>query len=238
MRNNKGQFKGNNTFQKKCQKCNSFFLSKSGSKKYCDNCNFNICPECNTKISTYKTFCNMSCAGKYRYKNSEKVKNVLASGALLSKTPQALKKLSLALKGIPRHNLRGDKNPNWNKGGNRNERHIRMGRVEYLNWRTSVFQRDNYTCQCCGQHSNKLIADHIIPVYLNSEKELDIDNGTTVCYDCNKYLPTTGQSVKTWYKYLLSELTKAGLEDYIKNPIYMKDINFVFAKTSKFGQFS
>ena len=38
----------------------------------------------------------------------------------------------------------------WN-GGISNERDIFKNTIEYRRWRKNVFERDNYTCQCCGK---------------------------------------------------------------------------------------
>src|SRR5687767_13058173 len=43
-------------------------------------------------------------------------------------------------------NFRGPRNHNW-KGGTKAERQRLMEQKEYKQWRTEVFERDNYTCQ-------------------------------------------------------------------------------------------
>lgn len=75
----------------------------------------------------------------------------------------------------------------WNyKGGitpiNQRER----SSAKYALWRTSVFQRDNYTCQICLQVGGKLQADHIKPWALFKELRFDLSNGRTLCVDCHK----------------------------------------------------
>ena len=82
----------------------------------------------------------------------------------------------------------GEDNPRW-KGGveyHRNERATQ----EYKEWRCSVYKRDNYTCQCCGDRSRKnhpvrLEAHHIFNWNDNSDKRYEIDNGITLCQDCH-----------------------------------------------------
>ena len=64
----------------------------------------------------------------------------------------------------------------------------------YKLWRTAVFERDDYTCQSCGQHGGYLNADHIKPFALYPELRLDLDNGRTLCVDCHKATDTYGRT--------------------------------------------
>lgn len=53
----------------------------------------------------------------------------------------------------------------------------------------SVFERDDYTCQECGDLAGgNLNAHHILPYkdYRGVEYSLNIDNGITLCEDCHK----------------------------------------------------
>lgn len=84
-------------------------------------------------------------------------------------------------------------------------------RLEYRQWRTAVYERDNYTCQECNIKGGELNADHIISFsvllyrYLIKTvedalecKELwNIDNGRTLCLECHKLTDTYGgRSIK------------------------------------------
>jgi 5-methylcytosine-specific restriction endonuclease McrA len=60
----------------------------------------------------------------------------------------------------------------------------------YNEWRTSVFKRDNYTCQkcldsCLDSTGGNLQAHHIKPVWSHPWLIFDITNGITLCEDCH-----------------------------------------------------
>lgn len=95
----------------------------------------------------------------------------------------------------------GAKNPNW-KGGvtdvNMKMRHS----LEYKLWRTNVFERDNYTCQKCGQRGVKLEADHILPFSFFPEMRFELFNGKTLCKECHKNTITYGKRGKKLFQSL------------------------------------
>lgn len=57
---------------------------------------------------------------------------------------------------------------------------------EYKEWRTAVFERDNYTCQNCFQVGGSLQAHHIKPFAEYESLRFEITNGLTLCVDCHK----------------------------------------------------
>ena len=80
---------------------------------------------------------------------------------------------------------RGKDHPNW-KGGVTAERERFMQTAEYKAWRTSVFERDSYTCQSCSQVGYALEAHHIEPYSKAKEKRVLVENGVTLCEDCHR----------------------------------------------------
>ena len=57
---------------------------------------------------------------------------------------------------------------------------------EYCLWRESVYRRDDYTCQICGERGGKLNAHHIKPFAYFPELRTSIENGITLCTRCHR----------------------------------------------------
>jgi 5-methylcytosine-specific restriction endonuclease McrA len=55
-------------------------------------------------------------------------------------------------------------------------------------WRQSVFARDDYTCQSCGDRGGYIQAHHIIPFHHDKQERTNIDNGITLCKQCHYLL--------------------------------------------------
>lgn len=90
----------------------------------------------------------------------------------------------------------GENNYNW-KGGGKN-----LLRTRFRDQvKKTVFERDNYTCQLCGDRGVELHVDHIQPWAEYIELRFKIDNCRTLCVPCH-YKITFGKpmpaSVKTW----------------------------------------
>ena len=123
--------------------------------------------------------------------------------------PEKKLKISLALKGKPtgrrptpeviakfveagKANLahgRGELHPNW-KGGLTPQRVKEYQTPEYQAFVKGVFERDNYTCQDCGDrngngHTVRLEAHHIIPYAERPDLRYEISNGQTLCFPCH-----------------------------------------------------
>lgn len=58
--------------------------------------------------------------------------------------------------------------------------------IQYVSWRRKVFERDNYTCQKCGEKGGVLNAHHIVHWALCAEKRYEVSNGITLCEKCHR----------------------------------------------------
>jgi len=92
----------------------------------------------------------------------------------------------------------GKYNPGYNGGFESINREIRANKKYYV-WRSSIFERDNYTCNYCNQKGGKLHAHHIehlsdiikehditnIEKALSCKKLWNTTNGLTLCIVCH-----------------------------------------------------
>jgi hypothetical protein len=86
--------------------------------------------------------------------------------------------------------LRGENSPQWNPNLTDEERIQKRDYREYIHWRNGVFQRDEYTCQCCGKTQCILNAHHIEGYARNKKLRTEITNGITLCYECHREFHT------------------------------------------------
>ena len=80
----------------------------------------------------------------------------------------------------------GEGNPNYNCDKTEEERETKREYTEYYHWRQKVYERDNYTCICCGYNKGKKLNAHHLNGYDNfKDQRTDINNGVTLCKDCH-----------------------------------------------------
>lgn len=129
-----------------------------------------FCVICQKQLCWYqKIYCSRQCCGIHK------------KGKNLSENHRD------SLKG-PRPHRRNENAYNYT--GSTNARTLDMQRFEYKQWRKSVFERDDYTCQNCKNKGGMLNADHIQPYSLHPNLRYDIGNGRTLCLECHKKTDT------------------------------------------------
>ena len=123
------------------------------------------------RILSEETIKKMSESQKGRVARNKGIKGKPHSEGTKKKISEALKK---------------EKHPNWKGGITPENKRIRQS-FEMNEWRKAVFERDNYTCQLCGDNKGgNLRAHHIEKFNQYPNKRFDVDNGLTLCKDCHK----------------------------------------------------
>jgi len=126
---------------------------------------------------------------------------------------ESLEKMKNSRKGQPCHNS-GSKSNLWKGGITPLMKFIRT-HTKYIEWRKSIFQRDNWTCKYCGAKNGngieiELNAHHLKPFYkilvdnkiINFEDAIkcselwDMENGITICRECHLKTDSIGRGYK------------------------------------------
>lgn len=103
--------------------------------------------------------------------------------------------------------LRGEKHPLWRHDLSDEERENRRDETAQKAWRAKIFQRDGYTCQCCGDaKGGNLNAHHIVPHSKDKSIAWDLDNGITLCKPCH---------ISFHMQYGYTNCTREDLEKYM-----------------------
>lgn len=120
---------------------------------------------------------------------TENIINCLVCGQRFHRKPSHVKEKNFCSRKCQKtwesQNKRGENNPFW-QGGTTGKRHVDMGRMEYKQWRKSVFERDGYTCQVCKKVGGELNAHHIKSYAQYPELRYETNNGITLCVDCHR----------------------------------------------------
>jgi hypothetical protein len=90
-------------------------------------------------------------------------------------------------KNHPMYGRTGDKHHNWNPNKTDEERLDDRSHPTYIEWRLAVYEKDNYTCQKCGDNKGGNLEAHHIESYANNKGlRTTVLNGATLCVPCHK----------------------------------------------------
>ena len=100
--------------------------------------------------------------------------------------PRTDKEKESIRKGVLKTQTYGKDNPNY-IDGRADTNMLRRKDSRYKAWRKSVFERDNYTCQHCGDNKGGNLNAHHIKLWREfPEHRFDINNGITLCILCHQ----------------------------------------------------
>lgn len=103
----------------------------------------------------------------------------------IPRTPEEREKIRAAILASPNF-PRGPKHYAYTHGQSQRHRDARRS-YQYGQWRTSVFERDDHTCQKCGDNrGGNLRAHHIKSFAKYPELRFDVSNGLTLCHPCHE----------------------------------------------------
>lgn len=167
----------------KCAKQN---LPKKGIIRECGYCS----KELYVQQSEIKkiNYCSKICS--HRSKIREKVKlNCEFCGIIFYEHKGYLKSrgrkyCSIKCRGLNARTMTGEKSPTWQGGKSSINHRLRAG-ITWKEWRTKIFERDNYTCQDCGIRGGVLEPHHLNRFAYFPELRFIIENGITLCVGCH-----------------------------------------------------
>ena len=164
-----------------------------------------ICQQCgkeferNLSQKDNAKFCSYECYGKWNSENICGINHPNWKGGLVTKNCEICSK---EFKSAPSKNSKfcskecynewmsinkcGDKNSSWNPNITDEDRINGRNILGYKKWRKSIYARDNYTCQHCGDDmGGNLNAHHIESYNNNPDLRTTLSNGITLCKDCH-----------------------------------------------------
>jgi hypothetical protein len=164
--------------------------------KVCENCMLQY----NARRSAVR-FCSSACSNKWKGRNMPPSSTCFKRGnaawnAGAKVSGMSGKRHSPETKAKMRASSTGQLGSNWKGGLTAENYRIRRSR-QYADWRRTVFERDDYTCQECGARSAagirvRLEADHVQPFASFPDLRFDLSNGRTLCASCHRKTPTWG----------------------------------------------
>ena len=130
-------------------------------------------------------------------------------GKVVSKEARQKMSKSKSGKNHPQYGKIGKECHNWNPNLTNEDRQQTRKYPEYIEWRTAVFERDNFTCQICEDNKGgNLIAHHLESYAVNPELRTVLENGKTICKKCHDNFH---------HKYRYRNNTKGQYIDFLKN---------------------
>jgi len=180
---------------KQCKNCTNRFPYRNSL-----NVRSAFSPSLNVIVgSKNQQYCSKKCSLTYRNTHDNPAKT--ESGR--KKISEYAKKRGTAHLNTPEisekqsKSITGKNHWNWQNGKTSENKRCRNLK-EYRVWRTTIFERDDYTCQICKERGGELNADHIKPWSLYPKLRLELSNGRTLCISCHKKTDTYMGRIKNY----------------------------------------
>lgn len=208
-----------NTYNKRqtcSKKCEGILNTLNNTQIiHCSNCNIEFRRKNFSIIKNENNFCSNTCLKEYKAKQISTISVVCNNcGVTFDKEKGQFytKKNFCSRKCMGQwqtNNWTGDKHPAYKGEIDYDLYHSIRGCNYYIEWRNSVFERDNYKCMMCESPTNYKLNAHHIKLFSLILKEnnidslvksyscldlWDINNGITVCEKCHKKLHKKGYS--------------------------------------------
>lgn len=175
-----------------CEYCGKEFLGIK-TRKYCSlECSHNarkkrktlICQECGKEfeVQDYRDakFCSIECKNKNQSSKIIEIECDNCHTKFFKKTCDINETNNFCCKECSDLFHRGENHYEWKE-----YIHIKGRKDAFRKWGKVVKERDNYTCQECGNTDKRILhAHHIIPKSINRDTEFDESNGITLCAYC------------------------------------------------------
>lgn len=167
----------------------------------CSYCNIEkkVVPSLYKRLENF--YCNNTCranhlkvlmAGESNPNYTKEIINCSGCSILIKVAPHRIKKHSYQFCSFEcyKENIgkyfRGENNPQWNNSLSYQDRIKSRSLFEYSDWRFKVYQRDNYSCKCCGDNAGgNLNAHHLDGWDKHIDVRFDVNNGITLCSNCH-----------------------------------------------------
>ena len=157
-------------------------------------------------------YCSVKCKGKdsqgiKAHNNGQVEKNCQQCHKNFMVSPYRIDKAKYCSRACIGRSRSGDKSPHWQGGKTVLSQAIRNSE-KYKLWRSSVFERDEFTCRNCNQRGGKLEVDHVKLFSRYPELRFEISNGQTLCKDCHR-TKTTNDLKLFWVNQFSSNTIEA-----------------------------